>query len=55
MKYQILFSGINKKNVMNSLSAELAKRVLKVNAKQKVENKEINSFIINYLRKAISR
>ena len=30
MKYQILFSGENKKNVINLLSAELAQRVVKV-------------------------
>ena len=31
MKYQILFSGKNKKNIMSLLSAELAQRVMKVN------------------------
>ena len=30
MKCQILFSGKNKKNITNLLSAELAKRVVKV-------------------------
>ena len=30
MKYQILFSGINWKNIINVLSAELAKRVEKL-------------------------
>ena len=30
MKYQNLFSGKNKKNITNLLSAELAKRVVKV-------------------------
>ena len=31
MKYQFLFSGKNKKNVINLLSAELNQRVVKVN------------------------
>ena len=31
MKSQILFSGKNKKNITNLLSAELAQRVVKVN------------------------
>ena len=31
MKYQNLFSGKNKKNITNLSSAELAKRVVKVN------------------------
>ena len=31
MKYQILFSGKNKKNITKLLSAELAKRVVNVN------------------------
>ena len=31
MKCQILFSGENKKNIINLLSAELAKRVVKIN------------------------
>ena len=31
MKWQILFSRKNKKTIMNLLSAELAKRVVKVN------------------------
>ena len=31
MKCQILFSGKNKKNIINLSSAELAKRVVKVN------------------------
>ena len=30
MKCQILFSGKNKKNIINLLSAELAQRVVKV-------------------------
>ena len=30
MKYQILFSGKNKKNIVNLSSAKLAKRVIKV-------------------------
>ena len=33
MKYQILFSGKNKKNIMNLLSAELAKMVIQVEGK----------------------
>ena len=33
MKYQILFSGKNKKNIINLLSAENAQRVVKVNFK----------------------
>ena len=32
IKYQILFSGSNKKNPANLSSAELAQRVVKVNA-----------------------
>ena len=32
MKYQILFSGKDKKNIINSSSAALAKRVVKVNS-----------------------
>ena len=31
IKCQILFSGKNKKNIINLLSAELAQRVIKVN------------------------
>ena len=33
MKYQILFSGKNKKNIINLLSAELAKMVIQVEGK----------------------
>ena len=33
MKYQILFSGKNKKNIINLSSTELAKRAVKVNTK----------------------
>ena len=35
MKYQILFSEINKKNITDFPSAELAKRVVKVNEYRK--------------------
>ena len=38
MKCQILFSGKNKKNVIDLSSAELAFRVAKVNEKHKLEN-----------------
>ena len=31
MKYQILFSGKHRKNIINPSSAELAQRVVKVN------------------------
>ena len=31
MKWQILFSGKNKKNIVNLLSAQLAQRVEKIN------------------------
>ena len=31
MKYQFLLSGKNKKNITNLLSAEIARRVVKVN------------------------
>ena len=33
MKCQILFSGKNKKNIINLLAAELAKKVVKGNLK----------------------
>ena len=33
MKYQILFSGVNKKNIINLLSAEFAHSTLSVKAK----------------------
>ena len=35
MKYQILFSGKNKKNAISLSSAELAQRVVKVNEDKK--------------------
>ena len=41
MKYQILFSGKNKKNITNLLSAELAKRVVKVKGKFTAVNNHI--------------
>ena len=36
MKCQIMFSGKNKKNITNLLSAELAKRVVKIKMLSKI-------------------
>ena len=38
MKCQILFSGKNKKNIINLLSAENAQRVVKVNSLDSISN-----------------
>ena len=42
MKCQILFSGENKKNLNNLLSAELAKRVVKIYFKQVVDSNTVS-------------
>ena len=39
MKCQILFSGINEKNITNLSSADLAQRVVKVNKSSSTANK----------------
>ena len=44
MKCQILFSGKNKKNILNLSSAELAQRVVKV----KVLSKSLAEIILNF-------
>ena len=38
LKRQILFSGKNKKNLVNLLSAELAQRVVKVNSEDPIRH-----------------
>ena len=42
MKCQNLFSGKNKKNIINSLSAELIQRVVKVNDPVRDQSNSIN-------------
>ena len=39
MKCQILFSGKNKKNIINLLSAENAQRMVKVNVLERTDHK----------------
>ena len=48
MKYQILFTGKNKKNVINLSSAELAQRVVKVKGQSKSVADNILIFIIQF-------
>ena len=49
MKCQNLFTGNNKKNTINLSSAELALRVVKVNAKQ-IGSNHILNLILLFLR-----
>ena len=48
MKYQILFTGKNKKNVISLSSAELAQRVVKVKGQSKSVAGNILIFIIQF-------